>query len=245
MKDIKKELSTCKATIIVPARLDSKRIKQKLLYKVKGKPIILWTASNLKKEGKDFPLYFAVDSNQLEDCLMEEGYNVIRTSSKHKSGTDRIGEANNIIRSKYVINVQADEPFTKASDLYKLNQSLISGQHQMVTLASCFRDQDDTKDPNSVKVVLDKNSDAIYFSRFSIPYSRDELNTGFNTLRHIGMYGYSARFLNDFKNLEISRLEDIEKLEQLRVLYNGYKIHVIISSNSINRLSIDTIDDLK
>lgn len=236
-------------TIIVPARLESSRIKRKLLLEIKGKPLIIWTADRIMDQVPEFPLFFAVDSKDLYDCLKSYGYVPIMTSCNHVSGTDRIAEANKKLNAKYIINVQGDEPLIFGSQIKALALSLQAG-HPMTTLAGIFKKTDDFCNPNNVKVVIDHNGEALYFSRAPIPYVRT-LNGALDEkwieknkcFKHIGIYGYEKSFLEKIVNMKKSKLESFECLEQLRVLENGHKIHVSISEEY--SLGIDTEDDIK
>ncbi len=236
-------------TIIVPARLESSRLKRKLLYEVEGKPLIIWTADRIRLEVPEFPLFFAVDSKELADCLKTFSYDVIMTNKKHLSGTDRIAEANKSIRADVVINIQADEPLIHRSQI-KLLASSIEAGHSMTTLASLFVNPDDFYNPNCVKVVVGKNRQALYFSRSPIPYVRDLKGTiatdwlqDNKCFKHIGIYAYQASFLKSVVSMNQGTLESFECLEQLRVLENGESIHVEISNEQ--SLGIDTLEDIE
>ena len=233
--------------IVVPARLASMRFPRKLLYEIKGKPLILWTAERIASQAPNLPLYFAVDDTTLGDLLAAHGFESILTSQKHPSGTDRIAEANDRIGADYVINVQADEPMVTKDQIDTLAR-LIRDQADMATLAAPFRREEDFNDYNKVKVVLNDKGRALYFSRSPIPFARE--HKGFvdaawlqkkNALWHLGLYAYSAEFLKKFRNLAPGRLERIEKLEQLRALENGFTIAVGISKKA--NIGIDTPED--
>ena len=233
--------------IVVPARLASMRFPRKLLYEIKGKPLLLWTAERIASQVPNLPLYFAVDEPALGDLLAAQGYESILTSREHPCGTDRIAEANDRIGADYVINVQADEPMVTKGQIETL-ASLIRGGGDMATLAVPFRREEDFNDYNKVKVVLDEKDRALYFSRSPIPFARE--HKGFvdaawlkknNALWHLGLYAYSAEFLNKFRNLSPGRLEKIEKLEQLRALENGFTIAVGITEEG--SLGVDTPED--
>ena len=158
-------------SIIVPARLESSRLERKLLYEINGKPLIIWTAERIKSEAADFPLFFAVDSSELSECLISHGFDSILTRVDHTSGTDRIAEANETINAEWVINVQGDEPLIQASQIQTLADSLAEGR-LMATLATPFTELEAFYNPNAVKVVRSLNGNALYFSRSPIPYAR-------------------------------------------------------------------------
>ena len=158
--------------IIVPARIGSTRFPKKLLHKIKGKPVIVWTADRIKKEAPDIPLFFAVDHESLAEVLGRDGYEAILTDPAHTCGTDRIAEANRRLNAKNVINVQADEPLVTGGQIRQLVE-LIQQETEMATLGTPLRYDKDYHNPNHVKLVCDDKGYAIYFSRAPIPYLRD------------------------------------------------------------------------
>jgi 3-deoxy-manno-octulosonate cytidylyltransferase (CMP-KDO synthetase) len=159
--------------IIVPARLASQRFPRKLLHKIKGKSLVLHVAERIRSEVPEFPLIFAVDDEELSKELETEGFQIQMTDPAHTSGTDRLAEANRIIGAKYIINIQGDEPLVTEAQIRSLAELVRNGA-PMGTLATAFIKPCDFADPNQVKVVIDKNSRALYFSRASIPYFRSE-----------------------------------------------------------------------
>jgi 3-deoxy-manno-octulosonate cytidylyltransferase (CMP-KDO synthetase) len=235
-------------SIIVPARLASTRFPSKLLHGVRGKPIILWTAERIRTVAPEFPLYFAVDDDALERCLSEAGFTALRTSAEHPSGTDRLAEANAAIGAPAVINVQGDEPLVTGEQIRALAAGL-KGEAAIATLAVPFVRPQDFANPNQVKVVRDREGYALYFSRSSMPFARDtrgEVDVAWLAqnccYRHLGLYAYKADFLSAFSSLEPGLLEQIEKLEQLRAMEHGYRIHVGITDQAT--IGIDTPEDI-
>ena len=235
-------------SIIVPARLASTRFPSKLLHEVRGKPIILWTAERIRTVAPEFPLYFAVDDDVLERCLSEAGFTAILTRSEHPSGTDRLAEANAAIGAPAVINVQGDEPLVTGEQIRALAAGL-KGEAAIATLAVPFVRPQDFANPNQVKVVRDREGYALYFSRSSMPFARDtsgEVDAAWlaqnRCYRHLGLYAYKADFLSAFSSLEPGLLEQIEKLEQLRAMEHGYRIHVGITDQAT--IGIDTPEDI-
>ena len=233
-----------KFAIIVPARVGSTRFPQKLLHNIRGKPVLVWTADRIRSEAPEIPLYFAVDSEKLVDVLKEAGYEAIMTNQAHTCGTDRIAEANCSIQAEYVINVQADEPLVTGGQIRQLAE-LIQGDADMATLGTTLRSDKDYHNPNHVKLICDANNYAIYFSRAPIPYFRDsqgifetKLAADCSILIHLGLYAYTASFLQVFSKLPPGKLEQIEKLEMLRALEQGYRIAVGITNESL--IEIDT-----
>ena len=234
--------------IFVPCRLESTRFPRKLLHQIKGKPLLLWVAERLATEAPGFPVYFAVDHELLYKCVSDHGFRAVMTRSDHASGTDRIAEANRSIGAKAIINVQADEPLVSRSQIESL-ASLISGSAPMATLATPFTHAEDFKNPNQVKVVVAPGSKrALYFSRSPIPYPRDRAGQVDDAwvasnpcLRHLGLYAYKAELLERFSRLPQGRYEQIEKLEQLRVLENGFEIACDVTEDPT--IGVDTPED--
>jgi 3-deoxy-manno-octulosonate cytidylyltransferase (CMP-KDO synthetase) len=233
--------------IIVPARLRSVRFPNKLLHKIHGKPLILWTAERLAQEVPNIPTYFAVEDQELKVVLNEAGYQAILTGADHQCGTDRIAEANQEIQAEHVLNVQADEPLIQGIQLKILNE-LIHGSVDMATLVFPFTNEDDFFNANCVKVALSKDGKALYFSRSPIPFPRGiesplqkqwfQENACYH---HIGVYAYRREFLEQFTQLPQGHLEKIEHLEQLRALENGFQIAVGITENPT--IGVDTPED--
>ena len=237
-------------TIFVPARLGSTRFPRKLLADAGGMPLILRTARRLNKEVPEFEKFFAVDGDELGDVLSGAGYNVIPTNPDLPSGTDRIAQANEQLNRTEVINVQADEPLVKREHILALAESLQVPDADLATLAVPFSKVEDFLDPNQVKVVLDEQGFALYFSRAPIPFNRDgeaghhfHNKENFKPLKHMGLYAYTAPFLAAFARSKQGVLEKFECLEQLRAIELGFKLSVsVVSSGSIG---VDHPDDLK
>jgi 3-deoxy-manno-octulosonate cytidylyltransferase (CMP-KDO synthetase) len=230
--------------IIVPARIGSTRFPKKLLHQIKGKPVIVWTADRIKKEAPEFPLYFAVDHESLAEVLRKEGYEAIMTEPDHSCGTDRIAEANRRLKAQYVVNVQADEPLVTGGQIRQLVE-LIQRDTEMATLGTPVRYDKDYRNPNHVKLVCDENGYAVYFSRAPIPYFRDthgafesEVAANVPVLIHLGLYAYTASFLELFCRLPPGKLEQVEKLEMLRAMERGHRIKVGITKDAL--VEIDT-----
>lgn len=223
--------------ILIPARLDSTRLPQKMLKDLSGIPLIIRTAQNAARVddvvvGCDDPYIFEV-------C---KSYNIksVLTKKSHSSGTDRCAEACRILGIKaeeIIINIQGDEPFLEPEVIQKLQQLCVTTPF-MASLAKKISYQE-SKDPNIVKVLLDKDNFAIYFSRFAIPYNRGSSNIDY--LGHIGVYGFKNENLQEFCALK-SEIEEIEKLEQLRALYHRKPIEMAVVET--NSFGIDTQEDL-
>jgi 3-deoxy-manno-octulosonate cytidylyltransferase (CMP-KDO synthetase) len=234
--------------LIVPCRLESTRFPRKLLHPIKGKPLVLWVAERLTEQVPDLPLWFAVDHELLAQCLEGAGFRAIMTDARHPSGTDRIAEANRRVRASYVINVQADEPLVTGGQIQSLVR-LIQGDCPMATLGTPFRTAADFANPNQVKVVFSPSAGrALYFSRSPMPYARDlggKVDDAWVRAnpchKHLGLYAYQADFLEKFVALPPGRLEQIEKLEQLRALENGFPIAIATTEDPT--IGVDTAED--
>ena len=227
--------------IIIPARLSSSRLPNKILADINGTPMIIRCADIASKVDN---VTIATDSGEVIDICKKYGFEAVLTDKNHKSGSDRIKEAADILKlgkDEIVINMQGDEPFLEPVILQKVKQKLID-LNRNFKMVSCYKkiNEIDAQDPNLVKVVIDENSDALYFSRSKIPYNRDSLPHIYKG--HIGIYGFDKKSLDIFTKMK-GRLEHIEKLEQLRVLENGEKIKMIEAQTK--SFGIDTLDDLE
>lgn len=226
---------------VIPARYQSSRLPFKLIRKIGNKTVIqlVWEAA-AKARSLD-KLIIACDDVKLKEVAEEFGAQVVMTSARHNSGTDRIAEAVRDIDARIVINIQGDEPLLHHSLIDSLAQEMLSnGSLTMATAKKRIEDESQIDNPNIVKVVCDRNGYALYFSRFAVPYLRDK--RPFTYYKHIGVYAYTKDFLFTFKNLPHSELEEAEKLEQLRALDAGYKIRVI--ETQFDSHGIDTEADL-
>lgn len=242
--------------IIVPCRLESTRFPRKLLHEVRGKPLLLWVAERIAREAPEFPLWFAVDHPLLHERVASAGFKALMTSGAHQTGTDRLAEANRTVRADYVVNVQADEPLVTGAQIRML-AGLLAGGAPMATLATPFRRAADFANPNQVKVVLatlrqaqgrPAASRALFFSRSPIPFARDRGGVvddawvnAHPCYKHLGLYGYHADLLQKYATLPAGRLEQIEKLEQLRVLENGFEIACDVTEDQT--IGVDTPED--
>ena len=230
--------------IIIPARVASNRFPGKILANIHGVPMVIATANRVKDIDR---VIIATDSQEVIDIAKDYGYKAIITSSKHKSGTDRVNEVAtklNLKDEEIIINVQADEPFIEPEIIQKVIDRLkiAIGKDEDIFMASCYKviTDKEANDPNYVKVITDFQNHAIYFSRSKIPYDREQHDRYFG---HLGIYGFTKKTLNEFCSLPNAPLEDIEKLEQLRAIYYGKKIAMIeVESKSFG---IDTKEDLK
>ena len=214
---------------------------------IKGRPLLLWVADRIARQAPEFPLYFAVDHQLLQDCVAGSGFKAVMTSPAHQSGTDRIAEANRTVRAGRVINVQADEPLVTGGQIRAL-AALLEGGAPMATLATPFRRAADFSNPNQVKVVMRRDGRALYFSRSVMPFPRERGTTVDDAwvqanpcFKHLGLYAYQADLLEKFAKLPPGRYEQAEKLEQLRALENGYEIACGVTEDP--SIGVDTPDD--
>ncbi|HJY29955.1 MAG TPA: 3-deoxy-manno-octulosonate cytidylyltransferase [Pyrinomonadaceae bacterium] len=239
---------------IVPARLASTRLPGKALVEIAGKPMVCWVAERALAACNVDRVIVATDSQQIVDAVQRNGIEVVLTSPDHTSGTDRVAEvADNIPEAEIVVNVQGDEPMispatieravdTMAHEISKTNGAGI------VTTWEPIESINDLRNPDLVKVVLDSNDNAVYFSRSPIPYVRDAVKYNEADLlklfrKHTGLYVYRRDVLLEFTKWPASQLEQIEALEQLRALEHGVKIKVVQACAAST--GVDTFADLE
>lgn len=228
---------------IIPARYNATRFEGKLLADLCGKPVIQHTWENAKKSKSIEDLIIATDDKRIYNCSKGFGAKVIYTSKAHKSGSDRLTEVVSSIDTKIIVNIQADEPFIHPTMITDVVSSILDdGSIDMATICHKIKNKEELLDPNVVKVVMDRKGFALYFSRQVIPYSSSHEPKVSSHYKHIGLYAYTKDFLFTFKSLPQSRLEKVEKLEQLRVIENGYKIKLI--ETKFDTIGIDTPEDL-
>lgn len=212
---------------VIPARLNSTRLPRKMLQDICGKPLIQWTYEQAKKSKILDVLVVATDSDEIADVILRAGGDVIRTSSKPRNGTERVAEAAKRFtqfKPDIVLNIQGDEPLMPIAAINMTARLLLQDTSAvMSTVARPFAKDADLSEPGQVKVVLDKDKNALYFSRSKMPYERIPYNNFYN---HLGIYGYTYEFLQKFVKFKQTPLEKAEILEQLRALENGYKIKV-------------------
>jgi 3-deoxy-manno-octulosonate cytidylyltransferase (CMP-KDO synthetase) len=213
----------------IPARYGSTRLAGKVLAKDTGKFLIQHTYERACLAALPEKVIIAADDQKIADAAETFGAECILTSVEHKSGTDRIAEAVKDIDVEIVVNLQADEPEIDPQNIDFLAELLANNpDYQMATLAADFQNPKQVANPDIVKVITDSNGRAIYFSRAPIPYDRDKSGVGKiqQYLRHIGIYAYRKQFLLKITALPQTKLEKIEKLEQLRAIENGFSILV-------------------
>jgi 3-deoxy-manno-octulosonate cytidylyltransferase (CMP-KDO synthetase) len=231
--------------VIIPARYASTRFPGKLLAPLGGEPLILHTVRSVLKSKAD-KVCVAADDERIADALKEiaashgERFSIIMSDASIPTGTDRVAFAAKYIEDDIIINVQGDEPFISPELLNEL--FLLFEKEKEIEMASaCVRIcGDDAENPNHVKVALDKDNFALYFSRFPIPFDRDKKHPV--RYKHIGIYAFRRETLFRFTKLSPTPLESAEMLEQLRALENGIKIKMLITDYS--PISVDTNEDL-
>ncbi len=234
--------------IIIPARYESTRLPGKPLLDIAGKPMIQHVYQRAIEAGA-VSVAVATDNLQVEEAVRGFGGNACLTSDRHVSGTDRLAEAAQIIGlsdNDLVVNLQGDEPLMPASLISDVAQTLQDDKKAVMATASILiNDPTQISDPNVVKVVADSVGHALYFSRSAIPFLRD-VNRDYEhkIFRHIGLYAYRCGYLAEFTQLKPCALEQVEALEQLRVLWHGGKIAVLETTDDPGH-GVDTPEDLR
>jgi 3-deoxy-D-manno-octulosonate cytidylyltransferase len=234
-----------KSIALIPARYEATRFPGKLMQLLGDKTVIRHTYENTVASLLFDEVIVVTDSPLIFNEIVENGGYAIMSHGEYESGSERIAETAADIDVDVIINVQGDEPFVKKEPLQSLLQVFQNNDHHVVEVASLMHEINDENliaDPNTVKVVVDKNFNALMFSRSVIPFQRDKtLNVIY--YKHIGIYAYRKNALMNFTKWEAAPLEVSEKLEQLRYLENGVKIKMVLTNES--PVSIDTSEDLE
>jgi len=257
--------------VVIPARYESTRLPGKVLADIGGKPMIQWVVEKAKLSGA-CKVIVATDNDEVEKIVTAFGGEVCKTRADHQSGTERLAEVMEQYRfsdDEIIVNVQGDEPFIPPENIAQVASNL-AHQHddatdetsrdianrgrkisRMSTLAINIDSVDEAFNANAVKVITDKDGYALYFSRATIPYDRNRFLNHYHVkeigefyLRHVGIYAYRAGFIKDYVNWPTSQLEQVEALEQLRVLYQGENIHVAVAKANVPVEGVDTPEDL-
>ncbi len=230
--------------VIVPARYASTRFPGKPLADIAGKPMVVRVCERAARSGAA-SVHVATDDDRIGDAVKQHGFAVIATRTDHPSGTDRIAEAARRLKlddAAIVVNVQGDEPLIDPALVAAVGARLAErAAASMASACHPIADEAEMANANVVKVVLDAEGYALYFSRSRIPYPR---NPGGTTYRHAGLYAYRAGFLREYAGLPPSPLEKTESLEQLRALWHGNRIAMVTSETAIPP-GVDTPEDLK
>lgn len=239
--------------VVIPARHASTRLPGKPLLLIAGKPMVVRVAEQAAQSGAQ-QIWIATDHHAIANVAHEHGFKACLTRESHASGTDRIAEVVEQLGwpdDTIVVNVQGDEPLIPSA-LIRAVANHLNDHPECAIATACHPIHDETamRNPNIVKTVLDKHGNALYFSRATIPYPRDAfaqlkpLPADLPILRHIGIYAYRAGFLRAYGQLAPAAIEHFEALEQLRALYHGYKIGVVIAEQAPPG-GVDTEQDLQ
>ncbi len=242
MEDLEKLEKIKKTAIIIPARLNSSRLKNKLLLCANNKPVIQWVYEVAIKAKLASKVIVAADSEEIYNVVKSFGGNVEMTSNEHRSGSDRIAE---VVKRhpeiEYILNLQGDEPQMDSNVVDSLIEVLHNSSADISTPVRKITNKEQIEDPNCVKCVFNKENYALYFSRYPVPYPRKAEEGEY--FAHIGMYAYRRESLLKMTSLPAAMLEKTESLEQLRALYNGMTIKIILTN--LNPVGIDTIQDFE
>ena len=233
--------------VVIPARYASTRLQGKPLLDIAGKPMVVRVAEQAAKSGAS-EIVIATDFEKIMQAAAEYNIKALMTRMDHQSGTDRIAEVAQKLGwsdEEIVVNVQGDEPLIDPKLIQDVAAHLANSKDAvMATACHAIHDEASLLNPNIVKVVMDANGNALYFSRATIPYPRDDIyKQNIQAFRHIGIYAYRVGFLKQYAQLAVTELEKIESLEQLRVLHHGYKIGVTVTQNAPAG-GVDTQEDL-
>ncbi len=246
-----------RALIVIPARMASERLPGKVLVDLKGKPMVQWVWEQASQAKLAQGVIIATDDDQVMDRVKGFGAKGMMTSPFHQSGTERVAEVASKLNFDLIVNLQGDEPLFSSVAIDQLIGTMLESETiQMASLRVEIQELDDYFNPNVVKVIVDNQDNAIYFSRHPIPYFRGREEQmeqwhkqGFRPpelspppYKHLGIYGFRSDFLNALVHLPPVPLEQAEKLEQLRALAWGFKIKV--PETAYDSVSIDTLDDL-
>lgn len=230
---------------MIPARYSASRFPGKLMQDLEGKTVIRRTYEATLATGLFDEVYVVTDSEIIYNEIDSIGGKAIMSKEEHQSGSDRIAEAVHDLDVDIVVNVQGDEPFTERDSLEKLLNVFTDDDVQEIDLASLMveiKDWDEIRNPNTVKVIVDQNNFALYFSRNPIPYPRDR-DAGARYFKHKGVYAFRKRALIDFYNLPMQFIEASEKIECLRYLEYGKRIKMV--ETQVEGVEIDTPEDLE
>jgi len=238
--------------IVIPARFASSRLPGKPLLEIHGRPMILRVVDQARKVKGFDDLCVATDDERIAAVCRAEGVDVVITSPDHPSGTDRLSEVANIkgwASDDIIVNVQGDEPLLPAQLVQQVAQLLVDQpESSMSTLCESIHQLEEFQRDSIVKVVMSKHNQALYFSRATIPYDRDGAKQAEQKLhdqayRHLGLYAYRVKLLQEYVTWEMGVLEKLESLEQLRVLENGHRIAISVAEVSLPP-GVDTQQDL-
>lgn len=238
--------------VVIPARWASSRFPGKPLANIAGIPMIQRVVEQAGKAKCVSEIVVATDDSRIMDFVKEKGGTAIMTSADHESGTDRVAEVARERDCDIVVNVQGDEPLIPPQNIDQVVRPLIEDSSiSVASLRILIRDTNDLLNKNITKVVVDKFDSALYFSKAPIPWDREswsesiDANSNLSSsiwFKHIGLYAYRKQFLMEYSSLPVSPLEKMEKLEQLRVLENGFQIKVV--ETQLDSIGVDTREDI-
>jgi 3-deoxy-manno-octulosonate cytidylyltransferase (CMP-KDO synthetase) len=229
-----------KTIAVIPARLASTRLPRKMLRQIAGQTLLGRVYEGVRSSPLLSDVIVATDSDEIMQVCRQHGWNARMTSPAHRSGTERVREISDSVAADVYLNIQGDEPLTRAEHIATLLLLMKDANIQAGTLKTPAKSED-IDNPNAVKVVTDTVGRALYFSRATIPYDRDGGNPGY--FKHLGFYAYRKAALDRFCALPESSLEHSERLEQLRFLENGISIHV--AETPYDTVGVDTEEDLR
>jgi 3-deoxy-manno-octulosonate cytidylyltransferase (CMP-KDO synthetase) len=239
---------------VIPARYASTRLPGKPLLEIGGKPMVVRVAERAKASGAK-AVWIATDHEAVANAVKAHGFHAAMTDPAHASGTDRIAELarrQHFDDEQIIVNLQGDEPLIAPQFILSVVEHLVAHPGAAIaTACHALHDRESMFNPNVVKVALDQHGNALYFSRAPIPYARDEfaagerdLPEGLPVFRHVGIYAYRAAFLQEFTRLEAPLVEQFEALEQLRALWHGYRVSVLVTAYT-PAPGVDTPEDLE
>ncbi|MBT8131119.1 MAG: 3-deoxy-manno-octulosonate cytidylyltransferase [Gammaproteobacteria bacterium] len=236
-----------KFRVVIPARMGSQRLPGKPLCDVAGRPLVLRTADRARDSGAQ-SVVIATDDERIAKVCRADGLDVVMTDSKHQSGTDRIAEVTRIRKwsdDNIIVNVQGDEPCLPPLNISQVAGLLAGGTADIATLSTPLNNSAELHDSNIVKVIVDQNGLAMYFSRAAIPWSDNVQRSLTQTpQRHIGIYAYRVGALQRFATTPPCELERLERLEQLRALWSGWPV-AVATATRVPGPGVDTAADLK
>ena len=230
-----------KIAAVIPARYKSSRFMGKPLVKIEGISMIERVYRQVEKAGRFSDIIVATDDLRIGDVVRKFGGTAILTSANHRSGTDRLYEVLQNSDFEAAVNIQGDEPLVPEKLVAAVFDELETGRHKVVTAAYYNVSADDFSSKNVVKVVFDRQYNALYFSRSPVPFTKNSDFSGF--YQHIGIYGYLRDSIEAFVNFPASSLEEVEKLEQLRFLENGIPIKIILTGEK--SFGVDVPEDIQ
>lgn len=226
---------------VIPARYSSTRFPGKPLALIKGKPLIQHVYEQVTKSRELQSVIVATDHEEIEAIVKQFGGQVVMTSTNHETGSDRIAEVTTKMDGDFFVNIQGDEPLIQADLIDELIKQAKNTPNAVITAKTRIKANEDIENPNVVKVVTDKNGKALYFSRSPIPYNRSKKEVHY--YKHLGIYCYPKTILQEFVQTEPTPYEQVEVLEQLRILENGISIYVVETEN--DAIGVDTPEDIE